>query len=110
MKYNDFSRVFIGDSDIGALIVAGGDMKPQYLNFGEDGKYTAYVITGGAGVEIGSHYRHILTACGYVKIYDDEGLTFSAHAEKINIYRAGEFGCIVELTNPDRETAKRFFS
>lgn len=86
--YKDFPTRYIGSSDIASLILVGCYknlglvMKP--LHFGED-------------VEIGSHYEKIATFNSWLKIYDDEELTFDVSAKEINIFRAGEYGCIIQI-------------
>ena len=32
----------------------------------------------------------------WLKIYDDDELTYRVNAQEINIYRAGDFGCIIQ--------------
>jgi hypothetical protein len=99
--YKEFSKTFIGSSDIAGLVLSGyrNDdghvVEPLY--FGEDGRYAAYIVTG--DTEIGSHY-HLRTAFNdWLKIYDDDGLTLDLKAKEIRIYRAGEFGCVIQLIN-----------
>lgn len=48
-SYKDFAKESIGSSDIGALVLVGGgagDIQNQFLFFGEDGSYRAYMVTG----------------------------------------------------------------
>lgn len=105
--YKDFDKIYIGDSDIGSVILAGcreGEgLVSEPLRFGEDGRYTAYLIKRASNeeVEIGSHYEKRASFRSWIRIYDDEELTYKAYAETINIYRSGDFGCIIELVNPD---------
>jgi hypothetical protein len=65
------------------------------LDFGEDGVYGAYIID--ENTEIGSHYSKVATFNDWLKIYDDDELTYKVYAEEINIYRAGDFGCIIQV-------------
>lgn len=97
-NYKDFPKVYIGSSDIASLTVrAGGDVTA--LNFGEDGAYYAYIVTERA--EIGEHYKKMFsTPSHWIAIYDDDEKVFTRRdkdAQRINIYRAGEFGCIIEF-------------
>ena len=39
----------------------------------------------------------------WLKIYDDEGLTEDYSADKIRVYRAGDFGCIIQLLKEEKE-------
>ena len=96
-SYKEYDREFIGDSDIAALIF----VKANILDFGCDGRYNAYVVDENA--KIGDHYTlemEFETSSGFkawLKVYDDEGLTADYSADKIRVYRAGDFGCIIQL-------------
>ena len=88
-SYKDFEKEFIGDSDIATLIMLGYDSKEKdglllkKLNFGEDGNYRAYIVEGQA--EIGSHYELV------------------AEFDVIKVFRAKEFGCIIQLLKEEKE-------
>lgn len=92
--YKDFEKRPIGDSDISSLTIRY-PMKAEVLNFGSDGSYSAYIVTEDA--EIGEHYRLVSQGTHWAILYDEFGKTFSCHADEIKIYRAGEFGCIIQL-------------
>ena len=103
-SYKEYDREFIGDSDIAALTFVGttkNGLKANILDFGSDGRYNAYIVDENA--KIGDHYTLELefeTSSGFkawLKIYDDEGLTADYSADKIKVYRAGDFGCIIQL-------------
>lgn len=97
-SYKEYERQFIGDSDIAALIFVGttkDGLKANILNFGSDGRYNAYVVDENA--KIGDHYTLEMEFETWLKIYDDEGLTEDYSADKIRVYRAGDFGCIIQL-------------
>lgn len=98
--YKDFEQKCIGGSDIATLILVGcrGEegLKTEQLRFGGDGNYSAYIVTE-PDVEIGSHYTKVATYTHWLKIYDDDGLAFRVDAKEINIYRAGGFGCIIQV-------------
>lgn len=99
-SYKDYEKRFIGSSDIASLVLVGCDadgLKSEFLNFGEDGEYRAYIV--GSYTEIPEHYKHVYTFECWLKIYDDEELTYSERAKEFNIYRAGEFGCIIQVIN-----------
>lgn len=93
-SYKDFPKVFIGYSNIGSLI-AKAPGKVQDIYFGGDGSYEAYIVNEPAS--IGAHYEKVFDCSGWLKIYDDESLTLTLKGEQIIIYRAGEFGCIIEV-------------
>lgn len=97
--YKDFSNQYIGCSDIAALVMVGcgkGGVCAEMLRFGEDGGYDAYVVTD-ADVVIPEHYSKVASFSYWVKIYDDEGLKFKAEGKEINVYRAGQYGCIIQV-------------
>lgn len=100
-NYKDFEKVFIGDSDVAALIVAGNvageGLKTHILKFGGDGAYYAYIID--EQCEIPAHYEKVAVFNGWMRVYDDEALRRKFYAEKITIFRAGDYGCIVFLQN-----------
>ena len=98
--YKEFEKVSIGISDISAL-VAAHPQRAEYICFGEDGEYSAYVCEG--EVEIGSHYKKVLSATSWLKIYDDFGLVYKAFGECIDVYRAGNFGCIIHIHKREEE-------
>lgn len=96
-SYKDFKQIIIGDSDIASLVLVG--CKPnqgvvsEMLNFGEDGLYKAYYVD--ESCEIGEHYKLVTSFESWLKIYDDNNLIFHKNGN-FNIYRAGDFGCIIE--------------
>lgn len=100
MKFYKDRKEDIGSSDVAALVLMGpkfGEgLRTQILNFGEDGCYSAYIVDD-PEVEIPNHYKKMAKFCKWLKIYDDDGLCKDYRAEKINVYRAGEYGCIIQL-------------
>lgn len=98
--YKDFEKHFIGESDIATLIMAGcredEGVVTDTLHFGGDGAYSAYVVTE-EDATIGMHYKKIASFTHWLKIYDDRELTFKVSAKEINIYRSGDFGCIIQV-------------
>lgn len=99
-SYKDYPKIDIGSSDIAALIVVGcGEhgLHLSTLNFTEDGDYQAYLVP--KGTIIGPHYRKVATFYNWIKIYDDDFLTFKIKAKEVNIFRAGDYDCIIEYEN-----------
>lgn len=66
------------------------------LHFGEDGMYTAYIIT--EETKVPDHYEKIADGECWIKIYDDESLTLELNAHSIEVYRAGSLGCLIRLS------------
>lgn len=97
-NYQEYAKTYIGSSDYAALLTAGcrdGKLDSQYIHFGEDGIYNAYIVDSDA--EIGSHYELQIEFQNWLKVYDDQGLVKTFHAKCIKIYTAGNFGCIIQL-------------
>lgn len=101
--YKDFGKTYIGGSDIASLVLVGckadKGLKTEPLYFGEDGSYSAYIIeqTEKEEIKIESHYTKVATFNHWLKIYDDDEKTFDKRGKEINIYRAGQFGCIIQI-------------
>lgn len=99
--YKDFEKSYIGSSDIAAILVSGpsGDgLHAQYISFGEDGAYSAYIVTD-PDAEIGSHYQKVADFDYWMTIYDDRERVNVLHADHIEVYRSGMRGCIIRLIN-----------
>lgn len=97
--YKDFTKEYIGTSDIASLILAGCDengLSLKELHFGGDGSYNAYIIDDST-IEIPSHYRKVAEFESWMKVYDDGGLTGKFVGKKITVYRAAEMGCIIQI-------------
>ena len=93
-------REYIGGSDYCNLILVGcskieSGLKTYALHFWEDGDYEAYIAD--KETLIPPHYRLEATFNNWVKIYDDDGKTAKFEGEEINFYRAGSFGCIIQV-------------
>ncbi len=89
-------KINLGMSDIASVIVYTPDTLRE-LCFGEDGCYSAY-ITHNAKESIPSHYRLEFTVEGpWLIIYDDNEATAKLTGKRFNIFRAGEFGCIIDI-------------
>lgn len=117
-NYKKYEKAYIGGSDVSALTVTAfgeSGLTANILRFGSDGEYHAYIVDDEC--EIPSHYALALhvspyaaefhgldgsvthgTPSGWAKIYDDSGLVYEARfTNGLNIYRAGERGCIVQI-------------
>lgn len=96
--YKEYEKKYIGMSDIANLILAGfsdNGLRLTALHFGMDNDYYAYVVDSDA--EIGEYYTKVAEFRSWLRIYDDSFLTQEFNADKINVYRAGEMGCIIQL-------------
>ena len=99
-NYKDFEETYIGSSDVATLIMVGcrGDegLVTEPLRFGGDGSYYAYMVEG-EDVQIGEHYRLVATFNHWLKIYDDEERMYFESAKEFRIYRAGDYGVILQV-------------
>ncbi len=101
-NYKDFNKIYIGVSDIACLTMTGfrkgTGATTQLLCFMEDGGYSAYHVTE-KDVSIGKHYELVAEFNSWLKIYDDMELAKSFKADVIRVYRAGDWGCIIQTYN-----------
>lgn len=99
-SYRDFDKMTIGESDSAELLMYGpsysGEASATKLCFKEDSLYSAYIVTG-FDVDVGAHYKLVAVFKSWLKIYDDFGISFEAEADQIEVYRAGDFGCVIKL-------------
>lgn len=96
--YHNFTRQYLGSSDIASLVMIGckaAGAVAEMLHFGEDGNYYAYIVD--QKIEIPSHYKLVTSFESWLKIYDDDELIYKCSASRIDIYRAGDFGCIINI-------------
>jgi hypothetical protein len=100
-SYKEFDVCLLGGSDYASLVLVGcdkeGKLASQILSFGEDGCYRAYLVEGEA--EIGSHYSLEAEFTHWMRVYDDDSMAEKFNAKQIKVFRAGEFGCIIQLLN-----------
>ena len=94
-SYKEYNKKHIGNSDIARVLIDSWNGL-KYLHFAQDGNYEAYMVDDNA--EIGAHYKKVAEYTDWLKIYDDTGLALSLHHQgaKYEIYRAGDFGCIIK--------------
>ena len=91
---------YIGFSDIASLVLRGsrgvdGFPTVQELFFGGDGDYYAHVVKDGEKVP--SHYELCYSCKGWLKIYGDRECEAEFRGGRINVYRAGQYGCTIEV-------------
>ena len=110
-NYKDFTAVTLGASDIASLTVRCG-ANVFDLHFGGDGSYTAYFAP--ERCKIDAHFERVAHFeithpedprdwngnSPWLWIFDDTQRVFEYEdpkATEINIYRAGEMGCVIEF-------------
>jgi hypothetical protein len=99
-NYKEYGKWWIGESDIATLTCVGIDEKGEdiesfFLDFGGDGEYFARIVDEEA--EIGEHYKLVHSFTYWCRIYDDRTKAYEVDGKKINIYRAGDFGTIIQV-------------
>lgn len=112
LRSNDykFVNLYVGYSDIATVTCMGmtdkeglepTDNHIKYLpvHFGGDDTYAAYLITDEVEVleSVAQHYKLQGTFKHWMKIYDDEECTLQLRANKIEVYRAGDYGMLIRL-------------
>lgn len=96
-SYKDYIQDYIGSSDVAALTAIGFDgheVAAKVISFGGDDAYMAYIVDENAA--IGDHYSEVARFKSWAKIVDDSEMQ-KFYADEIVIYRAGEYGCIIQL-------------
>lgn len=92
-SYKEYPTRYIGASDIASLTLRSPE-GAAILNFGQDGGYQAYIVDEDA--KIAEHYREVYSCKNWLKVYDDDTLASTFYGKEIKVYRAGEFGCIIQ--------------
>lgn len=111
-NYKECDKISIGTSDIATLIMVGcpveksDELITKPLYFGEDGNYKAYYINED-NIDIPEHYEKVTEFSTWLKIYDDTGLTSTIKGELIEVFRAGDFGCIIKASNKKIEDTEK---
>lgn len=95
MKTYKENKCFIGASDIASLTLRS-PMEASTLDFVEDGFYYAWIVDDPT-VTIPDHYKKVYECDHWLKIYDDSELTKEFNGKHIEIYRAGDFGCLIRV-------------
>lgn len=97
--HHDYEKVSIGSSDSARLEVihtTENGISKSYLNFGEDGDYKAYVVDEKCVIPDTYELRCTFES-GYVNIFDDSWNHVFIEGETVQIYRRGNFGCIIKI-------------
>lgn len=95
-------QVSLGQSDISELVFRfccdfDGHIENtlKAVRFGSDGDYKAYVTT--EHISVPDHYEFICDGSTWLTVYDDDTAVAHFKADGINVYRAGDYGCIIML-------------
>ncbi len=95
-NYKEFDKTMIGSSDSARLRFVT-NKESFFVKFQEDNSYSAYVVDG--ETEIPAHYK-LVKSCdykGWLKIYDDNQMSYTNVFNKLNVYRAGQMGIIIQV-------------
>lgn len=97
-SYRDYDKDYIGSSDVAAVTMIGPcgcELVARVIKFGGDGDYNAYIVD--EKTKIGEHYEEVARFKTWMKVVDDSAIQQEFHADEIVVYRAGEYGCIIQL-------------
>lgn len=97
-SYRDYDKDYIGSSDVAAVTMIGPcdcELVARVIKFGGDGDYNAYIVDEKA--KIGEHYEEVARFNIWAKVVDDSAIQREFHADEIVVYRAGLYGCIIQL-------------
>ena len=86
-------KIYIGTSACRQLVLRTPE-QVALLNFTADGPYEAQLV--GEQTELPEE-QLVLSGSGWLRIYDDEELTFLAWVDKIRVYADGDNTCKVQL-------------
>lgn len=100
--------ITLGSSDKARLLFADFD-HAEWINFGEDGAYQAYLVNrflkDEAEVAIPEYYHQVAQFHDNLLVYDDTEKILDTvnnpncpYGAVFSVYRAGEFGCLIEVT------------
>ena len=84
-----------GASDIASLVIRGANYLAQ-VHFGGDDSYRCYLID--EDYELPTHYKKIGECESWASIIDDFEITTKIRADKIEFFRAGDFGFLIRVT------------
>lgn len=101
-NYKGFEKRYIGGSDYARILVRTCKYGNSYeIQFGQDDEYDAYIVP--ENCEIGNHYEKVaeVNSGNWFDFFDDneKKLSVRGNFENIEIYRAGQLGCIVRIMN-----------
>lgn len=99
-NHHAYTKSYIGSSDFAALTLRSCD-KVGSLDFFEDGSYSAYIVDGDCAIP--DSYKIEFEGAHWLCIYDDTSLTAEFRGDHINIYRRGDYGCIIQIINDTKE-------
>lgn len=106
MDRHNYIKVDLGFSDEACLVVESlkedYNIKLDLLRFEEDGNYYAYLCD--EKVDIPDFYELVFEGKHWIRIYDNEGLTFTFDGDDIKIYRAYNRGCMIVISNKNNRT------
>lgn len=95
--YHNAKKIDLGYSDMARLILAGPD-SVEYLNFGEDNEYRAYLLDLDDGYTVPTHYDLRYRCDTVLDIYDDVERVCNIRASRISVYRCGEMGVLIAVS------------
>lgn len=100
MDYEKYRRESIGSSDDAFLIAAGEKVSEtdvyivsNPILFSAGGKYYAYMVDG--SVKLPPYFQKVFECDSWLRIYDNNGVSYSDIGGHYEIFRAKDAGCII---------------
>lgn len=96
-NYHDCKKYDLGWSDISMITAVGvgeNGIKSEYIYYGSDGDYSAYLADEETAIP--DYYEKTADFENWATFYSDYYAALSIKAEKIEVYRAGDFGTIIK--------------
>jgi hypothetical protein len=94
----------IGSSQYGCIILLGVKepfgLRAELLKFTSIQNYTAYILED---IEPPKFYHLFSSFEKWLSVYDENALTRTYKSDKINVFRAGDVGVIIQLVNDKKE-------
>lgn len=92
--HHSYPVIQLGSSDIAQLLARSWD-KVEIIKYQCDDSYSAYVVDEHCAIP--AHYECVGRFTAWLSIYDDETRTADFKAKEINVYRAGDYGTIIQV-------------
>lgn len=92
----------LGGSDIACLTLRGmskatGCLSLELLNIGGDGSYSGYIVEDISLIP--EYYKKVSEFKSWLDIIDDDGVVAKIRGDKMEIYRAGDYGILIYIEN-----------
>lgn len=104
LNWDPDCRIYLGCTDVATLKLSNGKGRTDEICTGEDGCFYADIYT--ERMEIPSGYKLHSLWSDRLDVSDDDEVTASFDAYRIEVFRRGTYGTIIRLIRPTGEWAK----